>query len=179
MPLFTVFSNRKKWEADALKTVRSLGRKSLRRKIRIVWSDKMYQFVKINFSTKGHRSWPKLTPAYAKRKGSRGAGLLRLTDRMFGSVTSRGGGNITRMQRRGFGMEYTFATTEEKAFWHHHGKGRNPVRKVIDITRTQENTLQREAGKVIQRHLIRQPLFDRIKTPAFKVISPMTGEAVE
>ncbi len=95
---------------------------------------------------------------------------------MFKSVTQRGSENRTSIRRTGSGYRYVFATIDPFADWHHSGRGRLPVRTVIEPTQAQENRLQRIGGKIIAKHLVRAMApFGRIKGVPFKVISPMTG----
>ncbi len=179
MPLITMKVNHREFKASLQKGINSLNSEVLGRKLRIAWSNELYKINKTHFSTRGHGSWAPLTPEYKKQKRKAGFGskLLRRTDDLFRSVTQRGGKNQTRIQRRGFGFDYAFKTIERKADWHHRGRGRLPVRTVIEPTLAQENRLQRIGGKIIGKHIVRAMApFARIKGNSFRVISPMTGD---
>ena len=179
MPLVTMKTNHKEFKAALRRGINSLTSDVLGRKLRIAWSDEMYKINRSHFNTRGHGSWPALNPEYKKRKRKEGFGgrLLRRRGDLFKSVTQRGGQNQTSIQRRGFGFDYIFRTIERKAEWHHKGRGRMPVRTVIDPTLAQENRLQRVGGKIIGNHLVRTMApFARIKGNSFSVISPMTGD---
>ncbi len=179
MALIVMTSNEKQLGESLKRGALSLNSEVLGRKLRIAWSNELYKINKTHFSTKGHGSWAPLTPKYKKRKQAEGFGtrILRRRDDLYRSVTQRGGANKTQIQRRGLGFDYTFKTTEKKAEWHHKGKGRLPVRTVIDPTLAQENRLQRIGGKIIGKHLVRTMApFAKIKGSSFKVISPMTGD---
>jgi len=178
MPLVVMKVNHKEFKAALRRGINSLNSEVLGRKLRIAWSDELYKINKSHFSTRGHGSWAPLTQKYKKRKRKAGFGtrLMRQSDDLFKSVTQRGGKNQTRIQRRGFGFDYTFRTIDKKAEWHHKGRGQK-VRTVIDPTLAQENRLQRIGGKIIGKHIVRQMVpFARIKGNSFRVISPMTGD---
>lgn len=178
MPLVVMKVNHKEFKAALRKTVNSLNSEVLGRKLRIAWSNELYKINKSHFNTRGHGSWPALTPKYAKRKrtSGRGSRLMRQSDDLYRSVTQRGGKNQTRLQRRGFGFDYIFRTIEKKAEWHHKGRGQE-VRTVIEPTQAQENRLQRIGGKIIGNHIVRAMApFARIRGNSFRVTSPMTGD---
>jgi len=179
MPLVVMKVNHKEFKAALQKGINSLNSEVLTRKLRISWSNELYKINKTHFSTRGHGSWAPLTPEYKKRKSKAGFGtkLMRRRNDLFRSLTQRGGKNQTRIQRRGFGFDYIFRTTDKKAEWHHKGRGRLPVRTVIEPTLAQENRLQRIGGKIIGKHIVRAMApFARINGNSFRVISPMTGD---
>lgn len=177
---FELTSNIKKWQRDGEKAAGEFNKGVLTRKISIAWSRKMREFAKINFLTRGSGSWPPLSPAYAKRKGTKGAGLLRLTDRMFKSVTTRGGENIARLSRRGGGgvMEYKFGTRVDYAKFHQFGTSKMPQRKVIDVTESQELDLQKTAAKITVRHLAKLPFFDKLRGAGFIIKGAPKGVGI-
>lgn len=179
MPLVIMKVNHKEFKAALRRGINSLNSEALGRKLRISWSNELYKINKTHFSTRGHGSWAPLTSEYKKRKRKAGFGtkLMRRRDDLFRSLTQRGGKNQTQIQRRGFGFDYIFRTTDKKAEWHHKGRGRLPVRTVIEPTLAQENRLQRVGGKIIGKHIVRAMVpFARIKGNSFRVISPMTGD---
>ena len=182
MALIVMTSNEKQFGESLKRGALSLNSVALGRKLRIKWSDEMEKINRSHFKTKGHGSWDPLNKKYAKRKRAGGFGdnILRRTDGLFRSVTSKAFGNKTTIVRTGHGFNYTFATTDPLADFHHRGRGRLPVRTVIDPTLPQENRLQRIGGKIIGNHLVRAMApFARIKGNAFKVTSPMTGNGTE
>lgn len=179
MPLVTMKVNHKEFRAALRRGINALNSEVLARKLRISWSNELYKINKTHFSTRGHGSWALLTPRYKKRKSAAGFGgkIMRRKDDLFRSVTQRGGQNQTFTKRRGFGFDYTFRTNERKADWHHKGRGRLPVRTVIEPTLAQKNRLQRIGGKIIGKHIVRAMTpFAKIKGNSFRVISPMTGD---
>ncbi len=182
MPLIVMITNHKEFKRALQRASNSLNSETLGRKLRVAWSNELYKINRSHFSTRGHRSWAPLTPKYKRRRQREGSGtqILRRNDDLYASVTRKAGANQTQIQRRGFGFDYTFRTTEKKADWHHKGRGRLPVRTVIEPTQAQENRLQRIGGKIIGNHIVRamRP-FARIKGNAFKVISPMPGNGTE
>lgn len=182
MPLIVMKTNHKEFKRALQRASNSLNSEVLGRKLRVAWSKELYKINKTHFSTRGHGSWPPLTPKYKKRRQAEGSGvgILRRNDDLYASVTRMAGANQTIIRRRGTGYDYIFRTTERKADWHHKGRGRLPVRTVIEPTQRQENRLQRIGGKIIGKHIVRamRP-FARIKGNAFKVISPMPGKGTE
>ncbi len=182
MPLIVMKTNEKEFGRALQKAADSLNSEVLGRKLRVAWSNELYKINRSHFSTRGHGSWAPLTPKYKKRKQAAGFGtrILRRTDDLYRSVTQRGGQNQTQIQRRGFGFDYMFRTTERKSDWHHKGRGRLPERTVIKPTLAQENRLQRIGGKIIGKHIVRamRP-FAKIKGNSFKLISPMPGNGTE
>ncbi len=182
MPLITMITNEKQFAASLLKGANSLNSDVLGRNLRIAWSDELYKINKTHFNTKGHGSWSGLSKKYKKRKIAAGFGtrILRRSDDLYKSLTQRGGNNQTGIRRTGTGHIYTFRTVERKADWHHKGRGRLPVRTVIEPTTAQENKLQRIGGKIIAKNLVRamRP-FAKITGAPFKITSPMTGNGTE
>lgn len=178
MAFFELTSNIKKWQRDGEKAAGEFNKGALTRKISIAWSRKMREFTKINFLTRGSGSWPPLSPAYAKRKGTKGAGLLRLTDRMFKSVTERGGENTARLRRKGFGMEYIFGTDVDYAKFHQFGTSKMPQRKVIDVTESEELDLQSTAAEITVKHLAKLPFFDKLRGAGFIISGAPRGVGI-
>ena len=177
---YKLTSNIKRWQKQGEKAAGEFNKGVLTRKISIAWSRKMREFAKINFITLGHGTWPPLSPAYAKRKGTKGAGLLRLTDKLFRSLTTRGGNNIARLSRKGGGgiMEYRFGTKDFKAPFHQRGTDRMPKREVIKVTESQEMALQKTAAEITVKHLAGLPFFDKLTGAGFRITSAPRGVGI-
>lgn len=178
MAFFRLTSNIKTWQRQGEKAAGEFNKGALTRKISIAWSRRMREFEKIQFITRGRGDWAPLSSAYAKRKGFRGQGLLRLTDRLYRSLTTRGGENIAKLRRRGFGMEFTFGTSVEYAKFHQHGTSKMPQRKVIDITKSQELALQETAAEITVKHLAALPFFDKLRGAGFRITSGPRGVGI-
>jgi len=175
---FRLTSNIETWQRQGEKAAGEFNKGVLTRKISIAWSRKMREFSKINFITHGSGSWPPLSPAYARIKGTRGAGLLRLTDKMFRSVTTRGSQNVARLRRRGFGMEYIFGTDVDYAKFHQFGTSKMPQRKVIDVTDSQKRDLQKTVAEITVKHLAKLPFFDKLRGLGFGITSAPRGVGI-
>jgi len=175
---FELKSNIETWQRQGEKAAGEFNKSALTRKISMAWGHKMREFTKINFITQGRGSWRPLSPKYAARKGSRGAGVLRSTDKLFRSVTQRGGQNISKLRRQSFGMEYIFGTKDKKAKFHQFGTRKMPQRKVIDVTKSQELDLQSTAAKITTKHLAALPFFDGLRGAGFSITSAPRGVGI-
>lgn len=172
-------SNIKLWQKQAEQAANQINHGSLTKKISIKVSQRMRDWTKQGFILGGvPEKWPPLAPATVKAKGTRGAGILRLTDRLFNSVTERGGENITRMRRSGSGYKYEFGTNVPYAEFHQFGTNNMPARKVLQMTDAQLIKFSEIIGRETVNHLRRLPFFDALKGAGFNISGGMPGRAV-
>jgi len=166
-------SNIKLWQKHAEQAAGQVNHGSLTRKISIKVSQRMRDLTKQGFILGGvPEKWKPLSQEYAKRKGTQGAGINRLTDRLFNSVTERGGENIAAMRRRGFGYTYKFGTTVP------YGDFVQKVRPFLQMTESQEIKFEKTVGRITVEHLRKLPFFDALKGAGFTISSGMPGQAV-
>lgn len=172
-------SNIKQWQKHAEQAANQVNHGSLTRKISIKVSQRMRDWTKQGFILGGvPDKWPPLDPKTVIAKGTRGAGILRLTDRMFNSVTQRGGENIARMRRSSFGYSYKFGSNDPKIEFHQEGTENMPARKVLQMTEAQEIKFEEIVGKETVLHLRKLPFFDALKGAGFTISGGMPGQAV-
>ena len=86
--------------------------------------------------SRGNGAWPKLTDAYLERKtrdpDAAFLEVLQLTGHLYRSLTSqREASDSVIEEHRG---RLIMGTSDPKARWHHEGRGRLPVREVINIS---------------------------------------------
>jgi len=164
-------SNIKLWQKQAEQAANQINHGSLTRKISIKVSQRMRDWTKQGFILGGvPEKWAPLSPEYAKRKGSKGAGINRLTDRLFNSVTERGGENIATMRRRGFGYNYKFGTTVP------YGDFVQKVRPFLQMTESQKIKFEETVGRMTVEHLRKLPFFDALKGAGFTISGGMPGD---
>ena len=171
-------SNIKQWQKQAERAAGQVNGGVLTRAISIKISKKMRDFSKQDFILGDAGGWEPLSPEYAKQKGSKGAGILRLTDRLFKSVTERGGDNIATMMRKVAGYTYRFGTIVTYGEFHKEGAGDLPKREFITIDTARDRAIQKDIGELTVRHLARQPFFDKLRGAGFQIRGSMPGEAV-
>jgi len=153
-------SNIRQWQKQAEQAARQINHGSLTRRISIAVSQRMRDWMKQGFLLGGvPEKWPPLAPATVKAKGTKGAGILRLSDRLFNSVTDRGGENIARMRRSSFGYKYEFGTNVPYAEFHQFGTDNLPSRKVLQMTEAQEIKFEEIVGRETVSHLRKLPFF--------------------
>lgn len=171
-------SNIKTWQKQAEQAAGQVNSGVLTRRISIKISKRMRDFSKQDFILGNAGGWQPLSPEYAKRKGTKGAGILRLTDRLFKSVTERGGDNIAAMRRKVAGYTYRFGTRVPYGEFHHLGAGSLPKREFIKVDEGRELVIQRDIGELTVQHLARLPFFDKLRGAGFRISGSMPGEAV-
>ena len=171
-------SNIKQWQKQAEKAAGQVNGGVLTRRISIQISKRMRDFSKQEFVLGQAGGWEPLSPEYAKRKGTRGAGILRLTDRLFKSVTERGGENIAAMRRKIAGYTYRFGTRVHYGEFHQEGSGNLPKREFIKIDTARDRAIQKDIGELTVKHLARLPFFDKLKGAGFQIRGSMPGQAV-
>jgi len=172
-------SNIKQWQKQAEQAANQISHGSLTRKISIKVSQRMRDWTKQGFLLGGvPEKWPPLAPATVIAKGTRGAGILRLTDRLFNSVTGSGGENIAKMRRSSFGYKYEFGTTVPYGEFHQEGTANMPARPFLQMTESQEIKFEETVGNITVAHLKRLPFFDALKGAGFNISSGMPGQAV-
>jgi len=171
-------SNIKQWQKQAEQAAGQVNGGVLTRKISIKISRRMRDFSKQEFVLGQAGGWEPLSPEYAKRKGTTGAGILRLTDRLFKSVTERGGENIAAMRRKVAGYTYRFGTRVPYGEFHQEGAGNLPKREFIKVDEGRELVIQRDIGELTVQHLARLPFFDKLRGAGFRISGSMPGQAV-
>lgn len=171
-------SNIKQWQKQAEQAAGQVNSGPLTRKISIKISKRMRDFSKQDFILGNTGGWEPLSPEYAKRKGTKGAGILRLTDRLFKSTTERGGDNIAAMRRKVAGYVYRFGTKVPYGEFHQEGAGNLPKREFLKMDEGRELVIQRDIGELTVQHLARLPFFDALKGAGFRISGSMPGQAV-
>lgn len=115
-----------------------------------VLTDRFLNLEARQFRTQGGYSggWTPLSPKYAAWKARQpqgaGKGILRFTDELMKSLTE--GPQIKIVGPR----TLILGTANPKAAWHHHGEGRLPVRRVVDLPEVERV----EWIKVLQSHAV-------------------------
>ncbi len=173
-----ITSNVKQWQKHAEQAAKQTSTGPLTRKISIAISKKFRDFSKQDFILGDAGGWEPLSPAYAQRKGTKGAGILRLTGRLFKSVTERGGENIATMRRSVAGYTYRFGTRVSYGEFHQEGSGNLPKREFMKIDSVRDLTIQNDIGRLTVAHLRRLPFFDALKGAGFNISGSMPGEAI-
>lgn len=171
-------SNIKQWQKQAEKAANEVNSGVITRKISIEISKRMRDFSKQEFVLGQAGSWEPLNRKYARRKGTRGAGILRLTDRLFKSVTERGGENIATMRRKVAGYTYRFGTRVSYGEFHQEGAGNLPKREFIKVDESREFAIQKDIGELTVQHLARLPFFDKLRGAGFRISGSIPGQAV-
>lgn len=181
MPIYNMTSNIKKWEADGKKAVKAISSADVMNKVTSAWTKQMRMFVKEDFLSEGDKQWPELSPRYAAWKGTRGRGILRLTDKMFRSLKGKTGESIIEKKKTGTGFDYTYGTKNKKAELHHFGnkKLRLPIRKVIVVDKPEKTELQKTMGEIMTKKLASMPFFDKSSAPLFTVRGVGRGKGVQ
>ncbi len=166
-------SNIKTWQKQAEKAGGQVNGGVLTRRISIKISKRMRDFAKQEFILGNAGGWPPLSPAYAKRKGTRGAGINRLTDRLYNSATSRGGENIAQMRRLSGGYRYRFGSRVPYAEFV------QEVRPFLRMDDLREIAIQRDVGELTVAHLARLPFFQKLQGAGFSIRGGMPGVGIK
>jgi len=156
-----ITSNVKPWQKQAEQAARQTSTGALTRKLSIQISRKMRDFSKQDFILGDAGGW--------------GAGVLRLTDRLFKSVTERGGENIATMRRSVAGYTYRFGTQVSYGEFHQEGDG-NPKREFIKVDTARNLVIQNDIGRLTVEHLRRLPFFDALRGAGFTISGSMPGD---
>jgi len=116
------------------KTVKILSKldgrvKNLKPVFRMV-AENFRELERITFEKRGIRTWKPLSKKYKKwkKKNYPGKPKMVLKGDLKRSLTQKGGKHIERIKRQSLEM----GTSDKKGQWHQLGKGRLPVRKVIN-----------------------------------------------
>lgn len=131
------------WKKDGFATAKSLSNPQLVRNVSTVLTKRFQTLSKHHFSRLGsfgaHGAWPPLSDAYGqwKRKHFPGKPLMRREDKLFDSLTSDSPDSISRGTNAANGFIFRFGSQVEYAEYHQKGKGKLPMRKVIDPKRQQ------------------------------------------
>ena len=173
-----ITSNVKQWQKQAEKAANQINSGPLTRKLSIQISKRMRDWTKQNFILGSAGGWEPLSPEYAKRKGTKGAGILRLTDRLFKSVTERGGESIAAMRRTIAGYTYRFGTRVPYGEFHQAGDGQ-PQREFITMNDARDIAVQKDIGDITVQHLARMPFFDALRGAGFRITGSLPGTVGE
>jgi phage gpG-like protein len=97
------------------------------RAFRPVW----WENERLIFTAQGIPGWPSLSPAYAQRKAkiAPGKSMLRLTDRLYQSLTSQTGDSVYTVEPRSLLM----GTTVPYSGFHTSGTRRMPARRHVHL----------------------------------------------
>lgn len=171
-------SNIKQWQKQAEKAAGQVSGGVLTRRISVKISKRMRDFSKQGFILGNAGGWEPLSPDYAKRKGTKGAGVLRLTDRLFKSTTERGGENIAAMRRKIARYTYRFGSRVPYGEFHQEGAGNLPKREFIKVDTARELAIQKDIGELTVQHLARTQFFDALRGAGFQIRGDMPGQAV-
>ena len=172
-------SNVKQWQKQAEKAANQINSGPLTRRLSIQISKRMRDWTKQNFILGSAGGWEPLSPEYAKRKGTTGAGILRLTDRLFKSVTERGGDSIATMRRLIAGYTYRFGTRVPYGEFHQEGAGNLPKREFITMNDARDIAVQKDIGDITVKHLARTPFFDSLRGAGFRITGALPGTVGE
>ena len=165
-------SNIKQWQKQAEQAAGQLNHGSLTRKVSIGISRKMRDFAKQEFILGNAGGWPPLSVSYARWKGTRGAGINRLTDRLYNSVVDRGGENIAELRRSPGGYRYRFGSRVPYAEFV------QEARPFLKMDTLRESNIMRTVGEITIQHLRKLPFFDKLRGAGFQVLGGMPGEAI-
>ncbi len=106
------------------------------------------------FATQGSRGgapWPPLSPDYDtwKRKYFPGRSIMQLTYALWGEVAVQGGLLVEAAPKH-----LRLTVTAPYAIYHQQGRGRNPVRKIVELT---------EADKMTWVKYVQNYVYDKAK----------------
>lgn len=95
--------------------------------------DVRLDFERRYLDSEGGGDWPELNAGYARDKEAAVGNLpvLQFSTRMYRSLTEEGADNFVREEEVD---SLRVGTSDPKARWHHEGKGRLPVREVMQAT---------------------------------------------
>ncbi len=169
--MYKITSNIDEWVAKGRQVKQVINSSRTRQAVTRRWTKLLQRFTADNFQSEGSGSWPQLSTRYSAFKGSRGAGILRLRDDLYRSLTSRTGNSVITSKKTSFGFDFAFGTTDKKAASHHFGSGKLPKRKVFDIGNDERNKMQEAYGDVVIQKMLNIGFFDGVTTPRFTVTS--------
>jgi len=96
--------------------------------------DIRHRYQKQWLDSRGGGTWPKLTDLYLERKRHDPRAvfleILQLTGHLYRSLIGRGSDAVVEEGP----TSLTIGSSDPKARWHHEGRGRLPVRRVISIS---------------------------------------------
>lgn len=106
------------------------------------------QIAEETFATKDHGSWPPLSPKYKEWKDANypGKPMMRLTDRLYNSLTGKGSGAVRIIGP----ATLTYGTTVPYGIMHQKGGSILPQRRVIHLTPEDKKRIMKE----VQRFLV-------------------------
>ncbi len=165
-------SNVKQWQKQAEKAAGQLNHGVLTRRISISISRRMRDFAKQEFILGNAGGWPPLSASYARQKGTKGAGINRLTDRLYNSVVDRGGEGIAALRRSPGGYKYRFGSRVPYAEFV------QKIRPFLRMDEIRERAIMGDVGEITIQHLRRLPFFDKLKGVGFQIRGSMPGEAI-
>lgn len=95
--------------------------------------DVRLDFQRRYLDSEGGGDWPELSAGYKRTKESAVGFLpiLQFSTRMYRSLTEEGADNFVREEEA---ETLRVGTSDVKARWHHEGRGRLPVREVMQVT---------------------------------------------
>ncbi len=134
--------NLKQWKADGIKAANGITDGRTVRNLNTVLEQRSFIVAKQQFSSRGgrgqHGPWQALSSDYAavKAKLFPGKPIMRREDRLFNSLTSAGGENISIGTNTALGYSFTMGTKVPYGIEHQKGgtkvKGQPPMRKLLD-----------------------------------------------
>ncbi len=134
--------NLKQWKADGIKAANGITDGRTVRNLNTVLEKRSFVVAKQQFSSRGgrgqHGTWQALSADYAavKAKMFPGKPIMRRKDRLFNSLTSAGGDNISIGANTALGYSFTMGTKVPYGIEHQKGgtkvKGQPPMRKLLD-----------------------------------------------
>ena len=134
--------NLKQWKADGIKAANGITNGRTVRNLNTVLEKRSFVVAKQQFSSKGgrgqHGLWQALDADYAavKAKMFPGKPIMRRKDKLFNSLTSAGGDNISIGTNTALGYSFTMGTKVDYGIEHQKGgtkvKGQPPMRKLLD-----------------------------------------------
>lgn len=99
------------------------------------------------FATQDSGAWPALSPKYAEWKNANypGKPLMRLTDRLYQSLTTKGSGSVRQIQQ----TSMRFGTTVPYAAMHQSGGGTLPRRRVVHLVEDDKKKIMKEVHRFV------------------------------
>ena len=177
--------NLKQWKADGIKAANGITSGRTVRNLNTVLERRSFVVAKQQFSSKGgrgqHGTWQALSADYAavKAKMFPGKPIMRRKDKLFNSLTSAGGGNISIGTNTALGYSFTMGTKVAYGIEHQKGgtkvKGRPPMRKLLDPNSQTLRGFALAIARTISDGLFTRLFFERSGTGLKKIPFKYTG----
>ena len=178
--------NLKQWKADGIKAAKGMTDGQTVRQLNIAMEQRSHVVAKQQFSSRGSRGahglWDALDPKYAeiKKKLFPGKPIMRRKDKLYNSLTSSGGDNISIGTNTALGYSFTMGTNiDGYPLEHQKGgtkvKGRPPMRKLLDPNNQTLRGFALAIARVITDGLFSRLFFEISGTGLKKIPFKYTG----